>query len=110
MKKYYEHVYRIVMYIIYLLFILAILGVSSYIPKYLKYMRELVKLFVIIFLIIRFNPFVKKVNCISNFDRELIFSASIFLLLSTSLINYLEYIFNYLSDNKYKDIINKFNF
>ena len=91
--KLYENIYRYIIYFVYFtyfLYILAIFGITKYAPTYLTTLRNVIKIYVSLILIIKFNPITFKGDRISKFDKNLIFSSALFLLLSTSLITFLE--------------------
>ena len=57
-------------------------------PRYLDTLNLIIKVYVSLFLIIRFNPFIKlKIN---NFDRKIIFSSGIFLLSTTAITEFIK--------------------
>lgn len=80
-KMYYYSVY-----LFYFLFIISLIGFKLN-PFYLFIVNEGLKIYVSLFLIYRFNPY--KTITFNAFDKEIIFSAGVFLLLSTSITYYL---------------------
>ena len=68
----------------YILYFIVILGISTQAPVYLNYLEMFVKVYVSLFLIIRFNPF-SNLN-FTHLDRRIAFSAGLFLF-STSIIS-----------------------
>ncbi len=91
--KYYEHIYEYLLYISYMMYIFIIFGVTKYAPEYLNSLKNIIKVYISLILIIKFNPFNFKERKLREFDNRLVFSAAIFLLLSTSMITFIE---NYL--------------
>ena len=83
-KKIYQKIYILSFVLIYFLFTLSFFTSYKY-YDYIKFIRNGLKYFVIIFLIIKFNPF-RKLHC-TNFDKMVIFQSAIFLLLSTLSLN-----------------------
>lgn len=83
-KKLYEKIYILSFFLVYLLFILSFFTSYKY-YNYITLIRTGLKYFVIVFLIIKFNPFTK-LHC-NNFDKMVIFQSAIFLLLSTMSLN-----------------------
>ena len=69
-------------YIYYPLYILSLVGFNLVAPKYLSYFSAIVKVYISLLLLWKFNPF-KNPKPVSAYDREVIFSAGIFLLLTT---------------------------
>jgi hypothetical protein len=87
------------LYLIYFLYILAIFGVSAYAPRYIGDLRNIIKIYISLILIFRFNPIYNKRNHLSKTDKTIVFSAGCFLLLSTSLLSIIEYYVNKLLIN-----------
>tara|TARA_B100000902_G_scaffold400050_1_gene475213 strand:+ start:7356 stop:7679 length:324 start_codon:yes stop_codon:yes gene_type:complete len=85
-----ESIYIYSIYISYILYLFVILGVTKYAPEYLNIIKNIIKIYVAIILIIKFNPINFKQKKLSEFDNNLIFSSGLFLLLSTSIISILE--------------------
>ena len=94
-NKWHQQLYKYFLYISYSLFILSLLGVTLFDTNYLAILNNIIKLYIAIILIIRFNPFIK-VNFDSHkredivFDREISFSAGILLLLSMVMTKYIK--------------------
>lgn len=86
MIKYYHLLFDLALYTSYILYIIAYLGIKYYDPKYLDMLENIIKYYVIGFLLIRFNPFSS--NKFNEFDRKIVFSSAIFLLSTTSVIQY----------------------
>ena len=111
MSELHERLYDYAIYISYILYALALFGLSNYAPQYLDLLRDFIKVYISLVLIIKFNPFTHKSGYISTFDKKLVFSSGIFLLLTTSITSLVEnYIINIvdktpLYDNK---IFNRF--
>ena len=78
------------LYISYFLAFIAFTGVLSFSPQYLNILRSIIHYYIIFMLLIRFNPLISKTNMNCKNDREIIFSAALFLLVSSSLFDYLE--------------------
>ena len=89
-----EDVYYYLLYTFYALYILVILHLSYFnsVTKYLPTIQSALKYFVIIFLIIRFNPYSNAK--ITEFDKKIIFSSSFFLLSTTTFTDLLLTYFN----------------
>ena len=81
--EYYQRFYLTIFYLSWILYFIALFGITTFNPKYLDTLNLIIKVYVSLFLIIRFNPFTKlKIN---NFDRNIIFSSGIFLLSTTAI-------------------------
>ena len=65
------------------LYISIILGLSANAPQYLDDLQYYVKMYVSLFLIVRFNPF--RTVRFTELDGKIAFSAGVFLLASTAI-------------------------
>ena len=83
-----ENIYNKIVYFTYFLMILSALGVSEYAPTYLSNLHSIVNIYICLFLIWRFNPFRKKIK-FHDLDRQVAFSAGVFILTTTLLNIYL---------------------
>lgn len=93
--KYHHNVFEYMLYSSYILFAIAFTGVYNIDPSYLTTLNAFIKYYVCIFLLITFNPYsdTKNLNCEeSEFNRKIVFSAGIFLLLTTGITDYASYI------------------
>jgi hypothetical protein len=86
MVKYHELIFDIGLYASYILYIIAFFKIEYYDPKYLDMLENLMKYYVIGFLLIRFNPFIK--TTFTEFDRQIVFSSALFLLATTTISQY----------------------
>ena len=77
----------------YFLVFISFIGLSSNAKQYLETMDYYVRIYICLFLILRFNP-LKKFNGFTNLDKKIAFSAGLFILTSTVLNRYLDYIKN----------------
>jgi hypothetical protein len=66
---------------------LGILGIGKFAPQYLEQVQTFLKLYIGGLLFIRYNPVTYKDRRFREFDRRIVFTCSIFLLLSTALIS-----------------------
>ena len=89
----YEKIYRHLNVITTILFILSLFGVYFINENYLSLVNNLYHFYIATFLLIRFNPFRKDVK--NDFDREfnkdLAFSAGLYLIISSSLFAYIRH-------------------
>jgi hypothetical protein len=85
------------LYASYILFAIAFTGVYMIDPSYLKLLNTLIKYYVCIFLLIRFNPYVedKSYSEEQKFDRKIVFLASFLLLLTTGITEYAQHILHF---------------
>ena len=90
LTQYQSTIFNVATAVSYILYIVIALGLSSSAPQYLQTLQLFVKLYVSLFLIIRFNPFRQYVH-VGELDRNIAFSAGIFLLLTSSFTEYLIY-------------------
>ena len=75
--------YNYSVYAWYILYALSFLGLYAKAPEYLTKVDLILRIYVSLFLILRFNPY-RKIH-FTEFDRKIIFSAGIFLILSTTI-------------------------
>lgn len=71
----------IIFFITYVLYIGIAFGVYFISPLYISYIHNFIKLYVCLFLIYRFNPFINT-KC-NNLDKKIAFTAGFFLLSTT---------------------------
>ena len=76
-------VFTIIIYLTWALYIAIALGLSAKAPQYLTDLQYYVKIYVSLFLILRFNPF-RRVK-FTNLDAKIAFSAGLFLLATTAI-------------------------
>lgn len=98
--------WKYTVYILYILYFLTIFGLSRAAPQYLDTVNNSLRTYVSIFLIIRYNPFVK-IAKFTDFDREIIFSSGVFLLLSTAFGKYIKDKFRPKLEKKIKKLMKK---
>ena len=85
--------YYFLVSILYTMYIVAFLGIYYVNPEYSKYLSIFIRLFISIFLLIRFNPFSKVI--INTNDSILISASAFFLLINTGVT---EYLYNYVNN------------
>lgn len=94
-----EKIFIFIIYTTWLLYILIALGISANAPQYLDDLQYYVKIYVSLFLIVRFNPF-RRVR-FTQLDARIAFSAGLFLLATTAinklLLTYLQDVKSYLN-------------
>lgn len=83
-----DQIFDITLYITWTLYFAIALGLSANAPQYLDTLNSYVKIYVSLFLILRFNPF-RKVK-FTELDGKVAFSAGMFLLTATALNNILQ--------------------
>ena len=99
----YETLYNVAEISSYILYFLTLIGITTFAPQYLEHLRNFIKIGISLFLIYKFHPFIKNYK-ISKFDRRLIFSCALFLLLTTSLISLVSHYLNVFTGIKLKYI------
>lgn len=88
MKRLHEKIFFGALYLSYFLYFIAFFQIAQYNPKYTEFLDSFIKYYVMIFLLIRFNPFVK--TTFTEFDRTIVFSSAIFMLTTTAFSNIAE--------------------
>jgi hypothetical protein len=89
-----EDFYYTLLYIFYIMYILVVLNLTYFktVTAYLPLIQSALKYFVILFLMIRFNPYSHEK--FTEFDKKIVFSASFFLLSTTAVTDFLLSYFN----------------
>jgi hypothetical protein len=110
MFRLHERFFLTLMYSSYILYFVILLGIVNYAPFYFDYLKNFLKIYIGFLLVYLYNPITYKKKDFTNIDREIIFSAGIFLLLSTTVISSIESYFTFYSKDllikNYKKIIN----
>ena len=83
------------------------MGLYDTAPQYIIYIDIALKLFIGLFLIFRFNPLVK--IRFNDFDKQIIFSAGIFILLSTTITTFMLNKIQYKIKHNVKKVVSKVN-
>lgn len=78
-----KHAFYVMIYGSYILYAIAFTGILSLNPKYLSTLEMITQIYISLFLIIRFNPFVKKSE-MTLLDKKIAYSAGVFLFLSSA--------------------------
>ena len=76
-----NNIFNAAIFVTYALYFLIIFGISTRAPEYLEVIQYWVKIYVSLFLIIRFN-FLRKVQ-FTDLDRKIAFASGLFLLTTT---------------------------
>jgi uncharacterized membrane protein (DUF485 family) len=84
--KWHRKTYTYVINITYILYFIAFTGIIAFEPSYLELFNDIIKYYIGFFLILRYNPFIS-VKKLTDFDREIVFSAGVFVLLTTAVVN-----------------------
>lgn len=82
MYEYYKKILKISFYLSYLIYGITLIGIYNIAPEYLNTLHVFIQMFVSLFLIIYFNPFSK--HEFTKFDKKVVFTAGIFLLMTTT--------------------------
>ncbi len=69
---------------------ISLTGAFSWAPEYLSIIQKYIIYYISILLIWRFNPFINKNIAYDEYDRKIVYSAGIALLMSTGIIHILE--------------------
>ena len=83
-----QKLYNFYLILSYFLYIAILFGVSFVSSFYLDTLNSIVKVLISLMLIYVFNPFKKKTE-LTSFEKDIIFSAGIYLLLTTFIGEYL---------------------
>ena len=77
-----------IMATIYILYFLLYIGITFINPNYVQMLSKFIRLFICVFLIIRFHPFKQK-HVLRDFDEELIFTSAIFIFTDLGITQYI---------------------
>jgi hypothetical protein len=102
-----EQIYTYIIYTSYFLYIVVALGLSRSAPTYLKYLDSFIRIYVSLFLIYHFNPFIHNNAEFTNFDRKIAFSAGVFIFTTTAVNQLLVYYLYLFTKTIKKHISNK---
>ena len=93
-SKFLEDFYYILVYIFYALYFLVVFNLAYFesLTVYLPLVQSALKYFVILFLMVRFNPYSHEK--FTEFDKKIVFSSSFFLLSTTAITDALLSYFN----------------
>jgi hypothetical protein len=80
--RYHEYLFDIMLVLTYLIYFGALIGVTILAPDYVSSLDYYIKLYISLFLIIRFNPFVTYE--FTKFDKKIAYNAGVFLLATTA--------------------------
>ena len=83
MYNYYKRLLKWSFYLSYILYGVTLIGFYKIAPEYLNTLNIFIKISVSLFLIIYFNPLSK--HEFTDFDRRIVFTAGIFLLLTNAM-------------------------
>ena len=80
--NWHENIYLTILYMSYIMYFVAFTGAVSLNPNYLSTIETVIKYYISIMLLIRFNPFVERK--ITKFDKKLVFTSALLLFISTA--------------------------
>lgn len=99
MTRFHEKIFVYGLAISYILYGIAFFGIHNTAPGYLTLLSFFLKVYVSIFLLVRFNPL--RSTEMTRFDRRIVFSSAVFLL-TTTVFN--EIVLYYSNRNKLLDV------
>lgn len=87
-QRWHQKIYLYVLYASYVVFGLALTGIVKIDPAYMSTLESILKYYVAIFLIIRFNPFTNPEHKTQRgkFDGQIAYTAGVFLLLTSAVM------------------------
>jgi hypothetical protein len=86
-----EKTFDFVITISFILLLVTLFGFSQKAPEYLSTIDYYLKIYICLFLILRFNPFRSKIQ-FTNLDAKISFNAGLLILASTALNQYAKFI------------------
>jgi hypothetical protein len=90
----------------FILYIIVLLGVGGFAPQYLEHLKSFLRIYIGSLLVIYYNPITYNERKFGEYDRQLVFSSGVFLLLSSTIIGSIE---SYLQSNAKMVISNTIN-
>jgi hypothetical protein len=103
LHKFQSHAFTVITYLTWFLYFVILLGLSANAPQYLDNLQYYIKIYISLFLILRFNPFTY--TRFTELDARIAFSAGLFLLTTTAidtiLLTYLEDLRGYIDFLKF---------
>ena len=85
-KPIHKHAFDIMIYASYILYAIAFTGILTIDSSYLSTLEMVTQIYISLFLIIRFNPFVKK-SGMTQLDKDMAYRAGVFLFLSSAAVS-----------------------
>lgn len=89
-SKWHKQLFIYALYFSYVLIFISITGLVSWAPEYLKFIQKYIIYYISIILIGRFNPFINDNIVFDEYDRRIVYSAGIALLMTTGSIHIFE--------------------
>ena len=89
-KKWHENLFLYLLYISWFIYGVALLGITVLAPQYLMVLKNILKIYISLFLIIKFNIYHKGNDYMSKFDKRISFTSGVFLLLTTTITDLVE--------------------
>ena len=90
MNKVYQKIFLYGINASYLLYFVALFGIGGFAPQYLELLQSFLKYYIAILLIALYNPITYRERKFGEFDRDLVFTSGVFLLLSTTAVKGIE--------------------
>jgi hypothetical protein len=89
--RYHEYLFYILLILTYVVYFGALIGITVVAPQYVSTLDYYIKLYISLFLIIRFNPFVS--TEFTKFDKKIAYHAGTFLLATTAFTSIIQIYF-----------------
>lgn len=90
--RYHEYLFEIMLFLTYIIYFGTLIGISMVAPEYVSSLDYYIKLYISLFLIIRFNPFMN--TEFTKFDKKIAYNAGFFLLTTTAFTSIIKNYFN----------------
>jgi hypothetical protein len=89
-SKWHKKIFIYTLYFSYILIVISLTGLFSRAPEYLHKIQKYIIYYICIILIGRFNPFINNRIVFDDYDRQIVYSAGIALLMTTGAIHIFE--------------------
>lgn len=94
-KNFIENFFLFLLYLFWIIYIISTFTNLKYKNSYISNLKDILKIFISLLLIYKFNPYNSNTNYISRFDKRIIFESGLFLLSTNIITNIINYLFIY---------------
>lgn len=90
MNNFYQNIFFYGINLTFILYILIFFGIGNIAPQYLDNIQYILKIYIGLILVILYNPLTYKKREFKEFDRNIVFTSGLFLILSTTIFKSIE--------------------
>lgn len=103
LHRFQEKIFNITFFILYGLYFIIALGLSTSATKYLETLDNLIKVYISLYIILRFNPF--RHTRFTEFDRKVVFTSAFYVLATTTINTFVKSYYNKAFDTAKKNLV-----